>query len=112
MADVDFEPTPPDGRVRGFGRELARRGYATMSISIKGCHGRPGPPGSWEQEAKYLEAYGRPQMGIIALKLLPPPRPSRRSRQASQTGPLPTNALLGAELREIRLITTLIPWRS
>ena len=39
----------------------------------------------------------------------PTPRPSRRSRQASQTGPLPTNALLGAELGEIRLITTLIP---
>ena len=33
---------------------------------------------------------------------------SQRSRQASQTGPLPTNALLGAELRQIGLITTLI----
>ena len=70
VADSDFEPTPPDGRVRGFGRELARRGYATMSISIKACLGRPGLPGSWEQEAKYLEAYGRPQMGIIAEETL------------------------------------------
>ena len=47
------------------------------------------------------------EVGLL-LKLLPPPRPSRRLRQASQTGPLPTNALLGAEFRQIGLITTLI----
>ena len=70
VADQRFEPTPPDGRVRGFGREMARRGYAAMAISIKGCHGRPQMPGRWEQEAKYLEAYGRPQMGLIAEETL------------------------------------------
>ena len=47
-------------------------------------------------------------MGLL-LKLLPPHEPSRRSRQASRTGPLPTNAVLGAEFRQIGLITTLIP---
>ena len=70
VADPRFEPTPPDGEVRGFGRELARRGYAVMSISIRGCHGRPRFPGRWEQEAKYLVVYGRPQMGIIVEEAL------------------------------------------
>ena len=72
VADARFEPTPPNGQVRGFGRELARRGYAVLAISIKGCYGRPRSrsPGYWEQEAKYLVAYGRPQMGIMAEETL------------------------------------------
>ena len=41
-----------------------------MSISIRGCYGRPRFPGRWEQESKYMEAYGRPQMGIIAEETL------------------------------------------
>ena len=43
-----------------------------------------------------------------AIAAVPSPRPSRRSRQLSQTGPLPTNPFLGAEFRQIGLITTLI----
>ena len=35
-----------------------------MSISIKGCYGRPRFPGRSEQENKYLVVYGRPPMGI------------------------------------------------
>ena len=65
-----FEETPPTGRVHGFGRELARRGYATLSISIKGSVVRRKTVESWEQEAKFLVAYGRPQMGIIAEEAL------------------------------------------
>ena len=48
VADQRFEPTPPNGEVLGFGRELARRGYAVMAISIKGCYGRPSLPGRSE----------------------------------------------------------------
>ena len=52
-----FEETPPTDRVHGFGRELARRGYATLSISIKGSVVRRKTVESWEQEAKFLVAY-------------------------------------------------------
>jgi dienelactone hydrolase len=67
VADSVFEE---EGQVRGFGRELARRGYATLAISIKGTVGRRQTPARWEQEAKFLVAYGRPQMGIIAEEAL------------------------------------------
>ena len=70
VADQRFEPTPPNGEVLGFGRELARRGYAVMAISIKGCYGRPSLPGRSEQENKYLEVYGRPLMGIFVEETL------------------------------------------
>ena len=49
---------------------------------------------SWELgEAKYLEAYGRPQMGIIALKPLPPHDPladrGRRPRRGAASHQCP-----------------------
>ena len=67
VADATFEE---GGQVRGFGRELARRGYPTLAISIKGTVGRRQTAAHWEQEAKFLVAYGRPQMGIIAEEAL------------------------------------------
>jgi len=66
-ADPVFEE---GGQVRGFGRELARRGYATLSISVKGSVGRRPSAAYWEQEAKFLVAYGRPQMGFIVEEAL------------------------------------------
>ena len=60
----------PGGQLLGWGRELARRGYATISISLKGSDVRNKTPGSWEEEAKLLEAYGRPHMGIIVEEAL------------------------------------------
>ena len=58
------------GRLLGWGRELARRGYTTLAITIKGCVARRESAERWEQEAKFLVAYGRPQMGIIAEEAL------------------------------------------
>jgi len=70
VADTRFEPTPTTGEVLGFGRELASKGYAVISISIKGCSGRPVNPGQNEYQNKYLVAYGRPLMGIIVEETL------------------------------------------
>jgi dienelactone hydrolase len=58
------------GQLLGWARALAQRGYATMSISLKGSVVRRGTAEAWEEEAKCLEAYGRPQMGIMAEEVL------------------------------------------
>jgi len=51
------------GSLSGWGRELARRGFATLSISVKGCDGRPDSR-IRELQAKVLGPYGRTLMGI------------------------------------------------
>ncbi len=61
---------PESGQLRGWGRELANRGYATISISLKGSVVRRGTEEAWEEEAKLLEAYGRPHAGIVAEEAL------------------------------------------
>ena len=60
----------PGGQLLGWGRALAQRGYATISISLKGSVVRRGTAEAWESEAKLLEAYGRPHMGIVAEEAL------------------------------------------
>ncbi len=60
----------PGGQLLGWGRALARRGYATISISLKGSVVRRGTVAAFESEAKLLEAYGRPHMGIVAEEAL------------------------------------------
>lgn len=65
-----LEIDPESGQLRGWGRELANRGYATISISLKGSVVRRGTEESWEEEAKLLEAYGRPHAGIVAEEAL------------------------------------------
>ena len=70
VADLRFEDPTAAGQVLGSGRELARRGFATIAISIKGTVSRRDSPQAWEQEAKFLVAYGRPQMGVIAEEAL------------------------------------------
>ena len=69
-AEVADPQLADKGRIRGFGRELARRGYATLAITIKGCVARRQHLEQWEQEAKFLVAYGRPQMGVIVEEAL------------------------------------------
>ena len=65
-----LEIDPESGQLRGWGRELANRGYATISISLKGSVVRRGTEEAWEEEAKLLEAYGRPHAGIVAEETL------------------------------------------
>ena len=55
----------PMGRLFGWGRELARRGFATLSLSVKGCLFRSGSSEHWNEETKRLTPYGRTQLGII-----------------------------------------------
>ncbi len=65
-----LEIDPESGQLRGWGRELANRGYATISISLKGSVVRGATEEAWEEEAKLLEAYGRPHAGIVAEEAL------------------------------------------
>ena len=61
-----YRPKPERGPLLGFGRELARRGYAVLSFSPKGTVGRRKTVEAWETEAKLLAPYGRPQIGVLA----------------------------------------------
>ena len=66
-ADARLGNVPDDGQVLGWGRELARRGFAVVTLTVFGCTARNlGFPGRWDQQTKYLTSYGRPPMGIIA----------------------------------------------
>ena len=65
-----LEIDPESGQLLGWGRELANRGYATISISLKGSVVRRATEEAWEEEAKLLEAYGRPHAGIVAEEAL------------------------------------------
>lgn len=47
----------------GWGRELARRGFATLSVSVKGCQARRGRVDS-SLQLKMLAPYGRTHMGL------------------------------------------------
>ena len=70
VLEPKLEIDPESGQLRGWGRELAQRGYATISISLKGSVVRRGTAEAWEEEAKLLEAYGRPHAGIVAEEAL------------------------------------------
>ena len=66
----DLGADPDSGQLRGWGRELANRGYVTIAISLKGSVVRRGTIEAWEEEAKLLEVYGRPHAGIVAEEAL------------------------------------------
>jgi dienelactone hydrolase len=61
---------PDKGPLWGWARELSRRGFATLSITLKGTLARRRTLGDWETEAKLLAPYGRPQMGVLAEEAL------------------------------------------
>ena len=61
---------PHIGPLIGWGRELARRGFATLSLSVKGCAHRGGGSKCWNEEAKGLAPYGRTQMGVLVEEAL------------------------------------------
>ena len=65
-----YREDPDKGPLMGWARELSRRGFATLSITLKGTLARRRTLGEWETEAKLLAPYGRPQMGILAEEAL------------------------------------------
>jgi dienelactone hydrolase len=60
-----YRQSPTEGPLFGWGRELARRGFATLSITVKGTEKRKKDIENWEHEAKLLVPYGRTQMGVV-----------------------------------------------
>ena len=58
------------GPLYGWGRELARRGFAALAISPKGCELRRKSPERWAIENKLLAPYGRTQMGVLVEETL------------------------------------------
>ena len=56
---------PDQGPLRGWGREMARRGFATLSITLRGTVGRRTSVRHWERHARFLLPYGRTLMGIM-----------------------------------------------
>lgn len=65
-----YKDDPNDPPLYGWARELARRGYVTLAISPKGCHGRGTDEMSWYIELKHLLAYGISQMGLLVEEAL------------------------------------------
>ena len=63
VADSQFHrPDPDAGPLVGWGRELARRGFATLSISVKICYGRG--RANPQLQGKLLAPYGISHMGV------------------------------------------------
>ena len=57
---------PGRGRLMGWGRELARRGFATLSITLRGTTSRSISSTHWEKHIRFLAPYGRSMMGVMA----------------------------------------------
>ena len=63
-------PQAATGPLLGWARELARRGFATISITPKGTEVRRQSEADWAREAKLLAPYGRTQMGVLVEETL------------------------------------------
>ena len=63
-------PRPDAGPLFGWGRELARRGYAMLTFTPKGAETRRITLERWEQENRMLIPFGRSQIGVIADEVL------------------------------------------
>ena len=70
VAAPHFREEPSTGALHGWGRELARRGFATLSITVKGTVSRRASIEDWATENKLLNPYGRQQMGILVEETL------------------------------------------
>ncbi len=56
---------PGQGPLRGWARELARRGHATLSITLRGTVARRTSVSHWERHIRFLIPYGRTIMGVM-----------------------------------------------
>ena len=57
--------SPGKGALIGWARELSRRGFATLSLTLKGTESRRGGLKFWETQARHLAPYGRTLMGVM-----------------------------------------------
>ena len=60
---------PERGPLYGWARELARRGFMTLSLSARGCGPRDDRQ-RWIREANCMRPRGRSQMGYVVLEAL------------------------------------------
>lgn len=65
-----YRQSPTSGPLFGWARELARRGFVTLSLTPKGTEKRRQGIVNWEHEAKLLAPYGRNQMGLLVDEVL------------------------------------------
>ncbi len=65
-------PDEPNEPVLGWSRELARRGFVTLAVTVKGTEARwpSGTADGWNIEGKLLAPYGRSQMGLVVEEVL------------------------------------------
>ena len=56
---------PGQGPLRGWARELASRGFATLSITLRGTAARRTSVSHWERHIRFLIPYGRTIMGVM-----------------------------------------------
>lgn len=57
---------PHHGPLYGWGREMARRGFAVLTFTPKGASARRGTQEAWEEEQKLLLPFGRSQLAVVA----------------------------------------------
>jgi dienelactone hydrolase len=63
---AEFRRAKPDeGSLLGWARELARRGFVTLSLTLKGTVGRRVSVSFWEKQARMLAPFGRTLMGVM-----------------------------------------------
>jgi dienelactone hydrolase len=66
LAEASFGPDPArGGRLIGWSRELARRGFATAAITLCGCTARQRRPEDWGLLTKRLAPLGRSPVGVM-----------------------------------------------
>ena len=66
LVDPEFRRDHPDRRpLVGWGRELARRGFVTLSITLRGTTARHISPSHWQKHVWFLAPYGRSFMGVM-----------------------------------------------
>ena len=67
LAETDFGPDPQrGGRLVGWSQELARRGFATLSVTLMGCTARRTGEAAWTIRTKLLAPYGLSPVGLMA----------------------------------------------
>ena len=66
LTHADFRRKNPDeGPLLGWARELVRRGFITLSLTLKGTVQRRVSVKYWEKQARMLAPFGRTLMGVM-----------------------------------------------